>query len=70
MLVKAPYVINDDRNNWFDLHKERLIDRGWQKLTIDTLLFTKSGIIIIVYRVGKRPVILILTVFNIAVSLV
>ena len=49
MLLKNLYGINDAGSTWFDSLKYGLIDRGWEKLTRYTCLWTKSAIIIILY---------------------
>ena len=36
-------------STWFDFLIDGLIDRGWEQSAIDTCLFTKYGIIIVVY---------------------
>ena len=43
------YVLKDYGRTLFGLLKDGLIDMGWEKLIIDTCLFTKSSIIPIVY---------------------
>ena len=48
-LLKNLYGLKDADKTWFDFLKKGLISRGWQQSAIDTCLFTKKGIVLIVY---------------------
>ena len=49
ILLKNLYGFNNSGRSWYDLLKYILVNRGWKQSTIDTCLFSKSGIILIVY---------------------
>lgn len=48
-LLKNLYGLKDAGKTWFDFLRVGLIERGWKQSDIDTCLFTKEGIILIVY---------------------
>jgi hypothetical protein len=43
------YGLKDAGKTWFDYMKKGLLARGWEPSEIDDCLFTKKGIIIVVY---------------------
>lgn len=48
-LIKNLYGLKDAGKTWFDFLRTGLEDRGWKQSELDTCLFTKKGIILIVY---------------------
>ena len=48
-LLKNLYGLKDAGKTWFDFLKKGLLSRGCQQSAIDTCLFTKDGIVLIVY---------------------
>jgi hypothetical protein len=43
------YGLKDAGKTWFDFLKKGLLERGWKPSTIDGCLFTKDGILLVVY---------------------
>jgi hypothetical protein len=48
-LLKNLYGLKDAGKTWFDFLRDGLVKRGWKSSDIDTCLFTKDGIILVVY---------------------
>jgi hypothetical protein len=48
-LIKNLYGLKDAGKTWFDFLRKGLTKRGWKQSTIDECLFTKKGIILVVY---------------------
>ena len=48
-LLMNLYGLKDAGKTWFDFLKKGLIERGWKKSEIDSCLFTKDGIILVIY---------------------
>lgn len=48
-LIKNLYGLKDAGKTWFDFLSKGLEERGWKPSEIDTCLFTKPGIILMVY---------------------
>ena len=48
-LIKNLYGLKDAGKTWFDFLSKGLQNRGWKPSVVDTCLFTKSGIILLVY---------------------
>lgn len=47
--MKNLYGLKDAGKTWFDFLHKGLVERGWKPSEIDNCLFTKDGIILIVY---------------------
>ena len=43
------YGLKDAGKTWFEFLKEVLLERHWKKSEIDSCLFTKNGILLVVY---------------------
>ena len=43
------YGLKDSGKTWFDFLKKGLLKRGWEKSEIDSCLFTKDGILLVIY---------------------
>ena len=48
-LLRNLYSLKGSGKTWFDFLKKGLIERGWSQSEIDPCLFTKNGILLIVY---------------------
>jgi hypothetical protein len=48
-LLRNLYGLKDAGKTWFDFLKKGLVERGWKPSAIDGCLFTKDGIMLIVY---------------------
>jgi hypothetical protein len=48
-LLKNLYGLKDAGRTWYEHLTKGLAERGWKQLEIDTCLFTKDGILLIVY---------------------
>ena len=48
-LLKNLYGLKDAGKTWFDFLKKGLPERGWKQSEIDSCLFTKDNILLIVY---------------------
>ena len=48
-LLKTLYGLKDSGKTWFDFLKKGLLEQGWKKLEINSCLFTKDGILLVVY---------------------
>ena len=48
-ILRSIYGLKDAGRTWFDFLKKILIERGWSPSKIDPCLFTKDGILLIVY---------------------
>jgi len=48
-LIKNLYELKDAGRTWFEYLRTGLVDRGWKQSEIDTCMFTKRGIILILY---------------------
>ena len=48
-LIKNLYGLKDAGITWFDFLSKGLIERGWKPSSVDACLFTKPGIILVVY---------------------
>ena len=51
-ILRNLYGLKDSGKTWFDFPKKGLIERGWSPSEIDPCLFTKNGILLIVYVDG------------------
>ena len=48
-LIKNLYSLTDAGKTWYDYLKNSILKRGWQKLSIDECIFTKNGVILVIY---------------------
>ena len=48
-LLKNLYGLKDAGKTWFDFLNKGLLERGWKQSEIDSCLFTKDGILLVVY---------------------
>ena len=48
-LLKNLYSLKDAGKTWFDFLKKGLLKQGWKQSEIDSCLFTKDGILLVVY---------------------
>ncbi|MEM7283838.1 MAG: reverse transcriptase domain-containing protein, partial [Pseudomonadota bacterium] len=48
-LIKNLYGLKDAGRTWFQFLRKGLLERGWEQSEIDTCVFTKRGIILILY---------------------
>ena len=48
-LLKNLYGLKDAGSTWFEYLKKGLDERDWKQSKVDSCLFTKSGIILVVY---------------------
>ena len=48
-LLKNLYGLKDAGKTWFDFLKKGLFEQGWKQSEIDSCLFTKDGILLVVY---------------------
>ena len=48
-LIKNLYGLKDASKTWFDYLRNGLEKRGWKRSDVDECLFTKNGIILVVY---------------------
>jgi hypothetical protein len=48
-LLRNLYGLKDAGNTWVEFLQKGLLKRGWQQSEVDSCLFTKSGILLVVY---------------------
>jgi hypothetical protein len=48
-LLRNLYGLKDAGRTWFEFLKKGLLHRGWKQSTIDGCLFTKDGILLVIY---------------------
>jgi hypothetical protein len=57
-LLKNLYGLKDARKTWADFLKTGLLEQGWKPSEVDSGLYTKNGIILILYMLTMRSLFL------------